>query len=1090
MSRDALVVGINHYSLEGLADLTAPARDAEAIALSLQTHGRFRVTRLPEFFNPFEDNARQVASTQGVSLVTLKEALEQLFLPEGNSYPDTALFYFSGHGQRTGRRMKEGFLATSDVNPEAGNWGLSLKWLRELLEESPIKQQIIWLDCCYAGELLNFEEANPGDVGSARDRSFLAASREFESVTEVAGTTHSTFTQAILRGFEQAPLADGWVTNETLVTFLRQELANAPQRFIPTNKGQIQLIARTDAVTVPVVALAAVSEPDYPITTLATQLREWFETLGYRFEPHHVLEPMAAEWVINIPVRRGYDRVLVRAIAREAGMADFAALQQAANQQRVDEGWLVANRRISSACRNAREEEGNQHLYCYTFDELLDQTADFSGYLAWLEQEIEQRGVAQNYVPLACTKDEFDPITKRKMGSSHYGEADGWVDGYVDRWLADPAKEHLSVLGEFGTGKTWFALHYAWGALQRYKDAKQRGVERPRLPLVIPLRDYAKVLTVETLFSDFFFRKYEIPLPGYSAFEQLNRMGKLLLIFDGFDEMAARINRQQMINNFWELAKTVVPGAKAILTCRTEHFPEAKEGRALLGAELQASTVNLAFETPRFEVLELATFDDDQIRQVLGLKAQPDTVERVMGNPALRDLARRPVMTELILEALPQIEKGKPVDISRVYLYAVRQKMERDIKADRTFTSLADKLYFLCELSWEMISTDRMSLNYLEFPDRIRQLFGGSVQEEKDLDHWHHDMMGQTMLIRNAEGDYSPAHRSLLEFFVAYKLVAELGVLAPDFIEVAQAQFPLDETTPAQPYNWMEYFQRQCGDDGQPRAIAKLSTFAPTPMDRLLLALKDAPLAKAVLDLAVPMLDPAIVQKRLIAQIQQTRGQTRNQVGNLGRNLVQLLVQHNPYALEHQDLSETVLPGVNLAQASLRWVNLHGADLTNAAVPPFLAAVHSVAFHPDGTQVVIGDRRGTIQILDIETGRILLFFQGHTSLVSSVSFSPDGSRIVSGSADNTVRLWDLAGQMVAEPFRGHEAGVSSVSFSPDGSRIVSGSYDETIRVWDVATGACVQVIDYRHCAGLRLAGAMGLTALQRTALRLMGAIDE
>jgi predicted NACHT family NTPase len=41
-------------------------------------------------------------------------------------------------------------------------------------------------------------------------------------------------------------------------------------------------------------------------------------------------------------------------------------------------------------------------------------------------------------------------------------------------------------------------------------------------------------------------------------------MGKLLLIFDGFDEMAAKVDRQQMINNFWELAKVVVPGAKVI----------------------------------------------------------------------------------------------------------------------------------------------------------------------------------------------------------------------------------------------------------------------------------------------------------------------------------------------------------------------------------------------------------------------------------------------------------------------------------------------------------------------------------------------
>jgi predicted NACHT family NTPase len=283
---------------------------------------------------------------------------------------------------------------------------------------------------------------------------------------------------------------------------------------------------------------------------------------------------------------------------------------------------------------------------------------------------------------------------------------------------------------------------------------------------VIPLRDYAKAVSVESLFSEFFFRKHEIPIPGYSAFEQLNRMGKLLLIFDGFDEMAARVDRQEMINNFWELAKVVVPGAKVILTCRTEHFPDAKEGRALLNAELQASTRDLTGETPQFEVLELEKFNDEQIRQVLANQAQPATVEQIMGNPQLLDLARRPVLTELILEALPDIEAGKPVDMSRVYLYAVRHKMERDIKAERTFTSMADKLYFMCELSWEMLSTDRMSINYREFPNRIRKLFGPAVQEEKDLDHWHYDMMGQTMLIRNAEGDYTPAHRSLLEFLL------------------------------------------------------------------------------------------------------------------------------------------------------------------------------------------------------------------------------------------------------------------------------------------------------------------------------------
>ena len=104
---------------------------------------------------------------------------------------------------------------------------------------------------------------------------------------------------------------------------------------------------------------------------------------------------------------------------------------------------------------------------------------------------------------LACTKEEFDPITKQKLGDSRHDERNGWIDGYIDRWLYDPSKEHISILGEFGTGKTWFTLHYAWKALQRYRDAKERGVERPRLPLVIRLRDYAKAVSVEFWFSEF-----------------------------------------------------------------------------------------------------------------------------------------------------------------------------------------------------------------------------------------------------------------------------------------------------------------------------------------------------------------------------------------------------------------------------------------------------------------------------------------------------------------------------------------------------------------------------------------------------------
>ncbi|MEO1560350.1 MAG: NACHT domain-containing protein, partial [Cyanobacteria bacterium J06632_19] len=406
---------------------------------------------------------------------------------------------------------------------------------------------------------------------------------------------------------------------------------------------------------------------------LAIQLQGWFKTLGYQFEKYQVWQADYFEFIIKIQGRRRFDRILVRGIDGEAEIGDLLALRQSVESQKTDEGWLIAARRISRAARDEVNKDENENFFCYTLDELIDETADFTNYINWLEAEVKKRKINELYVPLACSKEEIHPESKQKIGLSRYDEQDGWIDGYVDTWIDDPAKEHLSILGEFGTGKTWFSFNYAWNALLKYKEAKQRGLSRPRLPLVILLRDYAKALDVENVMAGFFYSQHEISLNS-SVFEQLNRMGKLLLIFDGFDEMAARVDKQQMVNNFWELAKVVVPGAKVILTCRTEHFPEAKQGRSLLNAELRASVANLTAESPQFEVLELEKFSDEQIRQVFSHVANTSTVDKVMHNPQLLDLARRPVMSDLILEALPDIEAGKPVDMSRVYLYAVRRK--------------------------------------------------------------------------------------------------------------------------------------------------------------------------------------------------------------------------------------------------------------------------------------------------------------------------------------------------------------------------------------------------------------------------------
>ncbi|MEG4055586.1 MULTISPECIES: WD40 domain-containing protein [unclassified Microcoleus] len=852
---------------------------------------------------------------------------------------------------------------------------------------------------------------------------------------------------------------------------------------LPTIEGIRTEFARLEAEDYPALpAAASTNIQKSKVFILSQQVRGWFETLSYRFEKYEIWEDNYFEWIINVPVRRNrYDRILVRGIAGEAGLRDISALRESVERQRTDEGWLVTARRISRAARDEVEKAENLNLACYTFDELLDQDADFTAYLDWLETEITRREIDTKYVPLACTKEEIDPDTHRKIGVSHYDGRDGWIEGYIDLWLNDPVKEHISVLGEFGTGKTWFAMHYAWMALQRYRDAQKRGLERPRLPLVIPLRDYAKAVSVESLFSEFFFRKHEIPLAGYSAFEQLNRMGKFLLIFDGFDEMAAKCDRQEMINNFWELAKTVVPGAKVILTCRTEYFPEAKEGRALLNAELQASTTILTGETPQFEVLELEKFNDEQIGQALSFQTEAATVEKVMGNPQLLDLARRPVMTELILEALPDIEAGKPVDMSRIYLYAVRRKIERDIKAERTFTSLADKLYFLCELSWEMLSTDQMSLNYRGFPDRIRSLFGSVVQEEKDLDHWHYDMMGQTMLIRNADGDYTPAHRSLLEFFVAYKFAAELGVLAADFTElVAPEQSCVNDAAP-QSYTWSNYCRLQAHKRNKNELIAPLKGFVAEDLDQLLQSFGQAPLTKAVMDLLLPMVSETGVLP-LLEILAATRGKTETEVGYVGGNAATLLLKKDKTALEGKDLSSAVILGADFTNATLRHVNLAEANLANSAFTKIFGSVRSVVFSPDGKLLATGDSDGVVRLWEASSGREILTCKGHTNVLESVAFSPDGEILASGSYDKTIKLWDVKTGECLKVLRGHTESVMFVTFNSDGNLLASGSFDRTVRLWDTRRGECLKTLQHHtkvvfsvafHPAGDILASGSG-----------------
>lgn len=127
---------------------------------------------------------------------------------------------------------------------------MSLRDLQEILQASPVQQQVIWLDCCFSGELLNFKENELGLLLSGRDRAFIAASRDYEVAYQQLDGKHGVLTAALLAGLNPDKVLEyEWVTSEKLTVAVREELqkyynlAKIPQSPLISNHGEtIKLI--------------------------------------------------------------------------------------------------------------------------------------------------------------------------------------------------------------------------------------------------------------------------------------------------------------------------------------------------------------------------------------------------------------------------------------------------------------------------------------------------------------------------------------------------------------------------------------------------------------------------------------------------------------------------------------------------------------------------------------------------------------------------------------------------------------------------------------------------------------------------------
>ncbi|MCK5720347.1 MAG: caspase family protein [Thiomargarita sp.] len=127
--------------------------------------------------------------------------------------------------------------------------------------------------------------------------------------------------------------------------------------------------------------------------------------------------------------------------------------------------------------------------------------------------------------------------------------------------------------------------------------------------------------------------------------------------------------------------------------------------------------------------------------------------------------------------------------------------------------------------------------------------------------------------------------------------------------------------------------------------------------------------------------------------------------------------------------------------------------------------VNYATFSADGQIVLSTSRDGIFRRWDIKTGREISNFLGKNFRYADeneVAFSYDRELFVVANTFKTLELWNIDSGKNIRTFKGHSGHVDSVAFSRNKQMILSGSRDGSSRIWNVKTGKeIVQMISFK-----------------------------
>ncbi|MCA9936238.1 MAG: PQQ-binding-like beta-propeller repeat protein, partial [Anaerolineales bacterium] len=116
--------------------------------------------------------------------------------------------------------------------------------------------------------------------------------------------------------------------------------------------------------------------------------------------------------------------------------------------------------------------------------------------------------------------------------------------------------------------------------------------------------------------------------------------------------------------------------------------------------------------------------------------------------------------------------------------------------------------------------------------------------------------------------------------------------------------------------------------------------------------------------------------------------------------------------------------------------------------------VLTVAFLPDDTQLLSGDRGGKLILWDLQTGKPVREYVENNSSAVALAVSSDGKYAAVATQAGQVVYWHLQSGLALRRFTGAMTPIrmTDVAFTVDDQHVLAASADNTVLIWDVKSG--------------------------------------